>query len=95
MTGFQRSILRRYAASGKTRELEAVADTLQSISNLGRARLSGGKKAAIERTLRMQAGPDGGKAIILDGDDENDGDEPKVKVFRDWLFSEIERQRET
>ena len=47
MTGFQRSILRRYAASGKTRELEAVADTLQSISNLGRARLSGGRKAAI------------------------------------------------
>ena len=34
MTGFQRSILRRYAASGKTRELEAVADTLQSISRV-------------------------------------------------------------
>ena len=33
MTGFQRSILRRYAAFGKTRELEAVADTLQSISS--------------------------------------------------------------
>ena len=57
MTGFQRSILRRYAASGKIRELEAVADTLQSISNLGRARLSGGRKVAIGSAWSRRLSP--------------------------------------